>query len=201
MKLKVELKACRHGKGLFATEPIQEGELVFFVCGKIVTFEEGLTLPCGGDHSVQIGPNLYVDPDFPSKFTNHSCNPSCGIRDDLAVVAIREIQPGEEINFDYSTCIQEGFFRMQCHCGEPTCRGEIGDFGELPDELKLKYIRMGMVQPFIMDDYFKTRRRSVIAEVFREESGVAVSPKPQRPPGALPTRPAVLQPLSPLGKI
>lgn len=200
MNLKIELKECKHGKGLFATETIQEGELIFFVNGRIVTYEEGLRLPCGGDHSVQIGPDLYVDPQYPSKYINHSCEPNAGIRDDLSVVAIRRIEPGDEVTFDYSTCILERAFRLKCECGEANCRGWIGDFDELSEETKLKYIRLGVVQPFIMDHHFQIRRRSAIEAEYSKEYK---SRKPVEPPVAPPaptaprdSAPLALQPLA-----
>ena len=64
MHLRVELRDCIHGKELFATESIRPGELIFYVNGSLVSYEEGLKFR-GGDRTVQIGPNLYVNPQFP----------------------------------------------------------------------------------------------------------------------------------------
>jgi uncharacterized protein len=201
MTLKVEIKDCKLGKGVFAVQDISEGELIFFVNGRLVTYEEGLTLPCGGDHTVQIGSDLYINPQPPSKYINHSCDPNSGIRDDLAIVAIRHIKSGEEVSFDYSTCVLERSFRMKCECGFKDCRKWIGDFDEIPDELKLKYIRLGIVQPFIMDEYFNTRRRSVIAETYRNESARNATPSFRFTSGSSSARPGAIQPLAPLGKL
>ena len=59
----------------------------------------------------------------------HSCEPNCEfiIGDDLAcgLVALRDIEAGESINFDYDTTEDDltgdrgGF---ECHCGAPACR-------------------------------------------------------------------------------
>lgn len=55
-----------------------------------------------------------------ARFVNHSCSPTCrnvGARFD---VAVRDIQPGEEITSDYGELnIEEGF---DCLCGLPSCR-------------------------------------------------------------------------------
>lgn len=200
MQSKIHIRPGTIDLGVFASVPLQEQEVIFFVTGKVLTFKEVMALPGGGDRTIQIGPNLYVNPGYPAEFINHSCEPNAGIRDDLAIIALQPIAVGEEIRFDYSTCIQEEEFRMRCRCASPACRGEIGDFSELPEELKLKYIRLGVVQPFIMDFYFQIRRRSVIAENFSEEAGL---PQPQdlrRGPVGPPARPLAIQPLAPLGK-
>ena len=151
MHLKVTLKDCSLGKGLFASEWIRANDLVFYINGRELTYEEGLRLPCGGDHTVQIGPNRYINPQYPSKFINHSCDPNAGLRDGIRVVALRDIRPGEQVCFDYSTCVLERSWRMDCACGSPNCRRVIGDFDQLPRALQQRYIELGIVQPFILE--------------------------------------------------
>lgn len=201
MQSKIHIRSGNIDIGVFASVPLQEGEVIFFVTGRLLTPKEVMALPGQGDGTIQIGHDLYVDPGYPAEFINHSCEPNAGIRDDLAIIALQPINVGEESRFDYSTCIQEEEFRMRCRCGAPCCRSEIADFSELPDDIKLKYISMGVVQPFIMDEYFKTRRRSVIAETFRKETLQDATPACQTTAGALPARPSVLQPLAPLGDL
>ena len=60
-----------------------------------------------------------------SYFMNHSCDPSCWILTPCVWIAKRDIQPGEEIHYDYATT--EGVFtRIQdCACGSPVCRGKV----------------------------------------------------------------------------
>ncbi len=70
----------------------------------------------------------------PAKYINHSCAPNCeavtvaGRR--IYIEAIRTIQPGEELLYDYQyerteehTAEDEEFYR--CLCGAPNCRGTI----------------------------------------------------------------------------
>ncbi|HEY0994795.1 MAG TPA: SET domain-containing protein-lysine N-methyltransferase [Gemmatimonadaceae bacterium] len=70
----------------------------------------------------------------PAKYINHSCDPNCeavtvaGRR--IYIEAIRTIQPGEELLYDYQyertedhTAEDEEFYR--CLCGAPNCRGTI----------------------------------------------------------------------------
>ena len=199
MQSKIHIRQGSIDIGVFASVPLEEREVIFFVTGKVMTFKEVMALPGEGDRTIQIGQDLYVNPGYPAEFINHSCEPNAGIRDDLAIIALQPIAVGEEIRFDYSTCVQEEAFRMPCRCASPSCRGIIGDFSELPEELKLKYIRLGVVQPFIMDHHFRFRRRSVIAETFRAETGGPPSPGNRNESGATPARPGALRPLAPLG--
>lgn len=171
MQSKIHIGQGTIETGVFASVPIQPGEVIFFVTGKLLTFQEVMSLPGEGDRTIQIGADLYVNPGYPAEFINHACEPNAGIRDDLAMIALEFIEVGREIRFDYSTCIQEGEFRMECRCQSPVCRKWIGDFSDLPEELKLRYIRLGVVQPFILDQYFQVRRRSALEIAYTKESG------------------------------
>ena len=56
---------------------------------------------------------------------NHSCDPSCWILTACVLVARRDIQPGEEVHYDYATT--EGTFTRisDCACGTSGCRGAV----------------------------------------------------------------------------
>ena len=70
-----------------------------------------------------------------ARYINHSCAPNCEaviVDDRIWIFAIRTIQPGEELAYDYQyqrsgdadeDAEMEGFYR--CRCGAPTCRGSI----------------------------------------------------------------------------
>jgi D-alanine-D-alanine ligase len=53
---------------------------------------------------------------------NHSCDPNTGY-DGLDVVALRDIQAGEELTLDYATFCNETAAAFECRCGAPNCRG------------------------------------------------------------------------------
>lgn len=126
-------------------------ETIFFVTGPIVNFEECIRLPDGGANTFQIGLDAYVDPGYPGRFINHSCEPNAGLVDDTCVIALRQINPGEEIRYDYSTALLERYWVLDCHCGSPRCRGSVGDFDALPERTQQYYLRLGIVQPFIVE--------------------------------------------------
>lgn len=59
-------------------------------------------------------------------FFNHSCEPNCGFQalDASLVVAIRDIEPGEELTYDYQFMDTEPSFYdgINCKCGSSKCR-------------------------------------------------------------------------------
>ena len=55
---------------------------------------------------------------------NHCCEPNTGYNG-LNVIALRPIQPGEELTLDYASFLDEHMEPFQCRCGAPGCRGLI----------------------------------------------------------------------------
>ena len=144
---KIKRGKSKYGDGLFAQEKINKGELVVDFTtgpGTFMTMAEADKLYEGGnDYMLQIDDDLYFvatnneeleDADY----LNHSCDPNCGLHDTLKVVAMRDIEPGEEIAFDYAMTDSSNY-QMKCECGSPNCRKVItGDDWKLP-ELQKRY--------------------------------------------------------------
>jgi uncharacterized protein len=131
------------GMGVFAARPFKKGELVLRPTGKIVA-EQTI-------FSIQIDWDRHLDPNAPAKYLNHSCDPNLGVKtasDGLPdFYALRDIQVGEQILFDYAmtefthysrTDLKQDF-DLTCHCGSPICRGRLGYFSELSEAVKEKY--------------------------------------------------------------
>lgn len=59
-----------------------------------------------------------------ARFVNHSCNPTSLAPGFDLEMAVRDIQPGEQITDDYGSLNVETSF--QCACGFPQCRGLVG---------------------------------------------------------------------------
>jgi hypothetical protein len=55
-------------------------------------------------------------------YLNHSCEGNCGFDNEGDFVAIRNIQKGEELTYDYSLIESNPNFSMKCSCGSKTCR-------------------------------------------------------------------------------
>jgi hypothetical protein len=118
------------GLGIFARQPIARHELVAFWAGYTIGYAEMQTLPPEvSELPVQVwfdtwlGPTRVEDIE-PADRMNHSCEPNCGVRGSAAVVARRDIGPGEELTFDYGTTDTVDL-HMECKCGTPSCRGVI----------------------------------------------------------------------------
>ena len=149
---RVMVKESKIGKGVFAAEDIRAGEFIFSYRGfGRISFEdskkEGIE-----DYCLQIGLKEYIYPtESPQRYVNHSCEPNAGLKDGTELYALRDISEGEEITFDYSTCMDEDDWEMDCLCGSPNCRKRIRDFKYLPTEVQEKYIILGIVGKFILD--------------------------------------------------
>jgi hypothetical protein len=59
-----------------------------------------------------------------ARFMNHSCEASCFSAGYDFEVAVRDLQPGDELTDDYGTLNLDASFL--CACARPNCRGEIG---------------------------------------------------------------------------
>jgi SET domain-containing protein len=83
-----------HGKGVFASRPIKEGEII----GKLNVSPATRN----GHHVLWLTENHKVRVHCPLRYVNHSEDPNAVYYDTLEVVALRDIEKGEEITHDYS---------------------------------------------------------------------------------------------------
>ena len=54
--------------------------------------------------------------------------------------------------------MSERRWTMQCRCGDLNCRGTVGDFHDLPAPRQQHYLQLGVVQSFIVEEFWLTRR-------------------------------------------
>ncbi len=149
------------GSAVIAGQPIARGELLVVWGGKVVPAEQFYRLPQNRRrYAIQVEEQLYmVSPSRPepADFINHSCDPTAGMSGQIALVALRDITPGEEICYDY--CMSDGspYDEFECACGSASCRGWItGDDWKIP-ELQIQYA--GYFSPYIQRriDQFRVR--------------------------------------------
>lgn len=130
---KLEVRdAGAKGRGVFALERIAAGRRIVALEGKLLQTAE-LTDDL---LALQVGPDLWLcsDGSHLDDMINHSCDANAGFRDGATVLyALRDIEVGEEICWDYSTSISEAGWSLECCCGSPRCRGVILPWGELAD--------------------------------------------------------------------
>jgi hypothetical protein len=120
------------GRALVARRPIVAGSLVLMMGGHIMTIGQHDRLPEPLRHypthvsdGLLIGRVSLSEPDEPGEFLNHSCDPNCGMQDQLSVVARRNIRTGEVVTIDYAMCMTSTILDLACECRAPGCRGRI----------------------------------------------------------------------------
>ena len=153
----ISIQPAKFGKGLFASVDILKNTVITKATGRMMTFAETLELKEKESHAMQVGPDQYILCDIPFLYSNHSCDPNCGITPELEMNALRNIRKGEELLWDYSTSMLERHWTMKCNCGTAVCRGIIKDFDLIPEALQQKYIRLNIVLPFILDEIYVKR--------------------------------------------
>jgi uncharacterized protein len=135
------------GEGLFAARRFKPGATV--IIGEIER-----RLPGNHSHATQVDLGQYVLlGGFGSK-VNHSCDPNCGVRVNASgapdLVARRNIEPGEEITFDYAMRnFSIEHFPSPCLCGAAACRETITGWKDLSPERKAAY--QGLIAPYLLD--------------------------------------------------
>jgi len=101
------------GLGLFATKPIKRRATVATYRGRRMTPEQADRLEARGS------PRWNV-----ARYINHSCRPNAepvGRNGGIVIVALRRIEPGEEITYDYGKEYLE-YFLEEGGCRCPHCR-------------------------------------------------------------------------------
>jgi len=150
MPARTYIDDCPIGRGLFAGEPIAAGVEILRFTGPELTLNAVRAKGAAAANALQIGVDRYLYLDEPGRLVNHSCAPNAAVQNDTVLVAIRQIAADEEIRFDYSTTISDGW-RMPCLCGAAECRGLIVAFQLLPEPLRRRYALLGQVQSFILE--------------------------------------------------
>lgn len=152
------------GSGVFATRAFQPGQPILVVSGPILNEAGVAALGADAVYALQTARNEYVDLSSPGRFLNHSCDPNAGVVRDRVLIALRSIAEGEEIRFDYSTAMGGDRWSFSCRCGEPFCRRVVLAFLDLPPIVQNRYLQLGVVQRFILDEI---RRRAPARRVLR----------------------------------
>lgn len=119
---KVAVEPHGDGRAVVAVAPIAAGERLIALAHVFVDLPHKYTIQLD-DHRHQAGTGEADD------FLNHSCEPNAAFRwDALELVAIRPIDAGALITFDYLISEWDMRAPFRCECGAPGCRGEIRGF-------------------------------------------------------------------------
>ena len=146
------LKVCRskiHGTGILLTEPVKKGKTISYIRGKIrrlkiKNLKDSLSHSCW----IGVGKEVWIDPGYPFRYLNHSCEPTAGVKGKVTLVALKDLKPGEEVTVDYSLIEGDPAWFMNCQCGNKSCRRVIRSVEFLPPKTFKSYL------PYI-PSYFK----------------------------------------------
>ncbi len=131
-----------HGKGVFATTALHQGERIVEYTGERISWPEALRRhphdPAQPNHTFyfHIDDGCVIDANVggnSSRWINHSCAPNCEATQEgqrVFIQALRDIAPGEELFYDYGLVIDEPLTPelkadYACWCGHGTCRGTL----------------------------------------------------------------------------
>lgn len=158
MMAAVRIGRSRNGKGIFALRSIGRGQVLFQIKGKFISGDVSEKISKEArDNAFRYDADIYITPGkHIAKFVNHSCDPNAKIAkkgSKLFIIALKKIEKGEEISFDYSTTLaSDDSWTMKCNCGSKNCRKVIKNFHTLPKPLQKNYISRGMVPKYIREN-------------------------------------------------
>lgn len=152
----VRQKAASHGYGVFTHDAIPIKTHVLTMSGRIIA----AALVTDDMRAMQVGDGEYLvesiapghdgsEPQYLDNYLNHSCSPNVGFTaGDLRLFALRDIQAGEELLWDYSTSMNEAGWSLPCFCGAANCRSRIQSYCDLtqPQQATLATITLNYLR-------------------------------------------------------
>jgi len=175
-------RSCNGGKGTFTRRKIPANTRILEFTGDRVmrAVVDQAQSEGGHDSFLQIGEDSFIGSSGKmDDYVNHSCDPNCGLEfadDRIYLLSIKPVKRGEELTFDYATSQKSFPFRFHCRCGSQDCRGEIGDYSEIPDYRKIFYHSMGIIAPYLMQPAEIVRKRSRTRRLNPRKSDFSLTP-------------------------
>ena len=128
-----------HGQGVFALRRIPKGTRIIEYKGTLITDAEAdrrySRIQAHSPHTMlfSVDDGLVIDATRKgnsARWINHSCAPNCEIEEEhhrVFIEARRDIEPGEELTYDYNLQIGEKHTKAAkrehaCFCGSRRCR-------------------------------------------------------------------------------
>lgn len=131
-----------HGQGIFADESIHKGDKIQYINGrKVRRVTRSKKDSEEIDHWIGTGRSTWINTDgTPFRYINHSCDPNAAIMGTKTLVALKDIQPDEEITIDYSMTDADPHWSINCTCGTRNCRNVIGAVYSVPHDVFLRHM-------------------------------------------------------------
>lgn len=131
------------GSGSFAISKISKGEIVASFGGSVIDQSELVKYSDDRvSRSLQLNRDTYLlsgNIPEPGDMINHSCEPNCGIAGTSSVQALRDIEIGDEITFDYAMTDSSKYDEFICACGKSGCRKKITSIDWQKEYLQARY--------------------------------------------------------------
>jgi SET domain-containing protein len=129
--------------GCHTTAAIKKGAVIVEYTGPRITIKEADALYDDHPRTYLFGltdGKHVIDGEGVAAFINHSCDPNCEadeVKGRVWIIAARNIQPGEELTYDYNLYDGELDDPSACFCGTSNCRGSMYSEEELDRRAKL----------------------------------------------------------------
>lgn len=159
-KLQERVKPEVNGMGVIAVNAIQKGELLAIWGGQIIHASEvSPDMPnLRGVLQIEEEHYLFAPGTDPADLFNHSCSPNAGFNGQITLVAMEDIEAGEEVCFDYAMCDGSDYDEFDCACGSANCRGHVTGNDWQRQELWERY--EGYFSPYLQRRIDRLRAQS-----------------------------------------
>ena len=137
----VRQKISNKQTALFALRFFEAGEIIAdFSAGTISAEPTYLTVQVG------VRKHITLQPEF-LQYINHSCDPNVFFNTaTMQLVALKELQPEEELTFFYPSTEWKMTQPFDCYCGSHKCIGKIKGASFLSSELQSQYKLTDFIQ-------------------------------------------------------
>jgi hypothetical protein len=121
-------------KSLHAVIPIKKGDVIIqFSAGQEFTTPNYLTVQTGVNKHITLVPQFL-------QYSNHSCNPNIFFdTTTMNVIALKDIEPSEELCFFYPSTELDMAQPFICYCGSKDCLQNIKGAKYIPSDIIGKY--------------------------------------------------------------
>ena len=126
---------------LFALKNFKKDEVISPLGAAFVSDKPSyLTVQTGNKTHIALHPYFL-------QYINHGCDPNCFFdTSNKKVVALRDIEAGEEFTFFYPSTEWEMASPFQCYCNQPGCLGLINGAAFIPNEVLRRYKLSGFIK-------------------------------------------------------
>lgn len=150
---------------MFARRAIKKNENVHLMSGREISLLKCIALillrKVPVDNPLQIKKWSYMILDDTSVAANHSCDPNCTIIGKNQLIAIKDIEVGDEITFDYSLTVIPNFYtkywKMTCGCGSEKCRKYVSNINSIEKTQLMNYLKNNQMQHYALEFLEKNR--------------------------------------------